>query len=216
MNAPSSNDPLQILRALFQRRKICDITIMTEILRCSARTVSRRLKQLKAINSYNHNNRFYTLSALASFDAHGIWSYRGVLFSSHGGLFETVIALVNDSKAGLNAAELKSILKIKDSSFLSYLRNHPSLRRIKRPSERYVYYSAQLERFAQQQQIEKMLLSAVMPTDAEAIEVLLEIIRDTPKDIEELCTRFSGKIGSDKIRNLLNHHGIVLKKTPIG
>ena len=44
----------------------------------------RKLKPLGYLASYTHRGRFYTLTEIARFDDHGLWSHEGVWFSRHG------------------------------------------------------------------------------------------------------------------------------------
>ena len=47
------------------------------------------------LSSYSHAGTYYTLSAIPSIDADGLWAHSGVLFSKHGNLRYTIVHLVN-------------------------------------------------------------------------------------------------------------------------
>ena len=85
-------------------KRIATLVELAVHLQCSART-AHAAAQCRAIHSYNHNARYYTLPQIPQFDAHGLWRYRGVFFSRHGNLPETFAQLVHRSPAGLTAAE---------------------------------------------------------------------------------------------------------------
>ena len=72
-------------------KKIATLVELALHLRCSPRTVQRRLAECKAIHSYNHNGRYYTLPEIPAFDPKGLWRFRGVFFSKYGNLPETLM-----------------------------------------------------------------------------------------------------------------------------
>ena len=49
--------------------------------------------------------RYYTLERLVRWDGHGLWTYKGIRFSRHGTLVETVVQLVDTAAGGWMAAE---------------------------------------------------------------------------------------------------------------
>ena len=69
--------------ATFHARKILTIDQLSELLRCSTITSRRRLKQWRALTSYNQNNRFYALPSVPAFDKLGLWHYLNVAHSLH-------------------------------------------------------------------------------------------------------------------------------------
>ena len=81
----------------WRRQKVITLTQLCQGLQTSVRTVRRRLKEWRALASFNHNSRFYTLPDLPQFDAHGLWFYRDIGFSRQGHLPQTLVALVRQS-----------------------------------------------------------------------------------------------------------------------
>jgi len=75
-------------------------------------TVFRKLKSLSYRSSYSHRGRYYTLDALTRFDNRGLWSCRGVWFSTQGSLLATAEAFIVDSEAGYFTDELASGLQV--------------------------------------------------------------------------------------------------------
>ena len=73
-------------------------------------TVFRKLKQLHYLTSYTHRGSFYTLPAIARFDAQDLWSFQDVWFSRHGTLLATAEAFVRQSPRGYFADELAATL----------------------------------------------------------------------------------------------------------
>ena len=64
---------LDKLRRVLRRKRITTLAELADRVQCSQRTVQRRLRTLKAINSYNKNGRYYVLPDVPEFDDHGLW-----------------------------------------------------------------------------------------------------------------------------------------------
>ena len=96
----------------FQRRKVLTIMELTSLLGLSDRSIHRRLKKWKALTSYNHNGRYYTLPSTPCFDENGIWHFRDISFSSQGTLKKTVVSIVTSSLQGLSANEIGKMLNM--------------------------------------------------------------------------------------------------------
>ena len=71
-----------VLRRLFQQRRIADLDVLFKTLRTeSPMSVFRRLSDLGYLTSYSHARRYYTLEEIPDFDSNGLWQCQGVLFS---------------------------------------------------------------------------------------------------------------------------------------
>ena len=201
----------------FKNKKVVTVVVLAAWLSCSIATARRRLKAWRACTSYNHNGRYYTLPEIADFDRNGLWRYQGVFFSKHGNLKQTVVHLVTHSAQGLSGAELGELLGLQPRSFLSHFRDHPALYR-ERVMGRWIWFAADPKIREKQQQIR--LVQAVtkgprMPTDMEAVMILVDLIQHPDSDLEQVARRLKPKgvdIDVDTIRLLLAHHGL-LKKT---
>jgi hypothetical protein len=75
-------------------------------------TVFRKLLEIPYLTSYSHRGRFYTLRERGEFDSLGLWRHRGVHFSKHGSLVDTVGRLVRESERGLFASDLERLLHV--------------------------------------------------------------------------------------------------------
>jgi hypothetical protein len=200
----------------FRAAKILTIVQLTALLSCSVRTARRRLKECGAISSYNRNGRFYTVPEVAQFDSNGLWRWRGVCFSRHGSLTETVAALIRDSEAGLTVSELGAVLGVNAYSFICGFTSHPEVAREKLAG-RYVYFCS--DRATRQQQSRRRRQAdrarAGLPSDAVAVVVLAEMIRHPHVSVEQISRRLARQ-GTDvspaKIRRLLEQHGLADKK----
>ena len=76
-------------------------------------TALRKLRQLDYQSSYSHAGRYYTLEQIARWDGHGLWAYRGIRFSRHGTLVETIAGLVETAAGGWVSGELEALLGVR-------------------------------------------------------------------------------------------------------
>ena len=211
-----NNRPTQALRT-FRARRVCTIDELAALLACSVPTARRRLKQWNAHTSYNKNGRYYALPDVVRFDADGLWRYRGICFSRYGNLRRTLMGLVKHAPAGLCAAELRTRLGLEPRSFLSLFRNHPELRREKCQG-RFVYFAVERRIYHEQRRRrEEMRRKSQMPSEAEAVAILVEAIKHPGLRAEQLAARLrkrSFQISVQAARNLFAAHGLAGKKTP--
>ncbi len=202
---------------LVRIKKVVTLAELMLHLHCSRRTVQRRLANWEAISSYNRNGSYYTLPEIPKFDAHGLWRYGGVFFSRFGSLPETFVQLVANSAAGLTAAEAGELLGVRPSSFLWSVREHPALRREKHQGC-YLYLCSEPARYLdQRQQRSRMRGAARLPTDSEAVAILVEKIKDPALSDDQLSRRLKKQkvfVQPEVIHNLFVRHDLALKKTP--
>jgi len=204
-------------KAKFMRiKKIVTLAELALHLNCSRRTVQRRLADWQAMSSYNRNGSYYTLPDIPKFDAHGLWRYRGVFFSRFGSLPETFVQLVDQSSAGLTASEAGELLGLRPSSFLWSLREHQALRREKHLG-RYVYLSSAPARYQEQRQQRRLIRgTARLPTDSEAVAILIEKVQHPSLSDEELSQRLEKQkvfVESEIIHDFFVRHNLAVKKT---
>jgi len=201
----------------FRRRKILTLVEVAGLIRRTIHTARRCLKTRKVHRSYNKNGRYYTLPDVPSFDANGLWRWRGVLFSRYGNLTQTVIELIRRSEAGLDATEVGERIGLAPRSFLSAFAGHPGLRREKMQG-RFIYYAADPSLYSQQRQ-RRSLMSPTRrePSELEAVAILVEKIKHPALSVEELCQRLRKRkllVEPEMIWNLFARHGLSVKKTP--
>ena len=200
-----------------KKEKIVTVVLLATWLSCSIATARRRLKSWKAYTSYNHNGRYYTLPEIAEFDANGLWRYQGICFSKHGNLKQTLVHLVTHSVQGLSGAELGELLGLQPRSFLSHFRDHPAIYR-ENVRGRWIWFAADPKRCAQQKQARLAQATAQappMPSDMEAVMILVDLIRHPNSGLEQIAHRLRRQgltIEVTAIRQLLEYHDL-LKKT---
>lgn len=120
----------ETLAALFRQSKVVTMDEMKEALGTTTKmTVFRKLKSLPYRASYSHAGRYYTLEAIARYDADGLWSHGLARFSRHGSLLNTAEALVCAAEAGLVAPELQERVQVGVQTTLLQLTRVGRLRR---------------------------------------------------------------------------------------
>jgi hypothetical protein len=197
----------------FRRRKVLTVRQLVELLGCSIPTVRNRLKRWRAHTSYNHNGAYYTLPAIPRFDEHGLWRYKSVGFSKHGNLKRTLLQLVRDSPAGLDAAEIGRLLGLPPRSFLSHFRNVPGLSR-ERLEGRFVYFCDEPEVFSRQRQSREQGMRkppGELPSGSVAVAVLADLINHPDSTLHASSRRLARKgieIPPPAIARLLDVHGV--------
>jgi len=201
----------------FKKEKVVTVGLLAAWLSCSIATARRRLKAWSAYTSYNHNGRYYTLPEIVKFDDNGLWRHQGVFFSKHGNLKQTLVHVVTHSVQGLSSTELGELLGLQPRSFLSHFRDHPALYR-ESLMGRWIWFAADPE--TREKQKQKRLARVVvkgprMPSDMEAVMILVDLIRHPDSRVEQIARRLKRQ-GIDMevaaIRRLLAHHDL-LKKT---
>ena len=212
------SDPrVERARKAFRRRMILTLAEVAELIHSSIHTARRRLKEWRALNSYNQNGRYYTLPDVPEFDSNGLWQRRGVFFSRYGNLKQTVVELVRRSQAGLDAGEMRSLLGIEPRSFLSVFARHPQIKREKTRG-RFVYYCSDSAVYEKQRQSRWALnTKGRQPTAFEAVAILVEKIKHPALSNEALSRRLRKQnlsVESAIIQNLFVRHGLAVKKTP--
>jgi len=199
----------------FRRQKIITIDQLVELLTCSVITARRRLKKWKTYTSINQNGRYYTLPQIPVFDEYGLWRYRTVLFSKHGNLTQTIVTMIGTSSKGLSATQIADILDLApNSSFISRFKNVSGVKREKHRG-RFVYFSDQPEIYNRQKDRWFETEDTVgFPTDAQAIIILVHLIKHPGVGIDQLAKQVSKKdkpIDPDSVRRFLHFHGLVKK-----
>ena len=201
----------------FKKEKVVTVVLLATWLSCSIVTARRRLKAWNACTSYNRNGRYYTLPEIAEFDDNGLWRYRGIFFSKHGNLKQTLVHLVTVSAQGLSGAELGELPGLQPRSFLSHFRDHPALYR-KHVMGRWIWFAADPGIREKQTRVR---LAGVgpkeprMPSDLEAVMILVDLIRHPNSGLEQIARRIKPEgfdVDVAAIRRLLAHHDL-LKKT---
>jgi len=201
----------------FGLAKIATLGELMLLLECSRRTAQRYLKQWGCLTSYNCNSAYYALPAVVEFDANGLWRHGQARFSRYGNLVETVVGVVCAAPAGLTAAELGALLGVNAHSFISRLGSHPSLYREKMGGT-FVYLARNASVCARQTALRRQKLRPAPPlSDAEAVVILVELIKHPDSSCGELSERVRTRIPratAPAVAALLRGHGLLKKGAP--
>ena len=182
------------------------------------RTLQRKIKICNLLASYNMNSKFYTLPTLAKFNNYGIWSYKRILFSRYGNLYQTLIISINQSKSGFTSKELSLIVQVKTDDALRVLCRQKRLQRQKYKGN-FVYYSIDEQSF-EIQQTNRLHNTTVpqtycLPDDKNiVISVLVEIIHNDTISVKKLHKALKNQkteVSEYQINSILAHYD--LKKT---
>jgi len=96
----------ETLQAVFEEHPVVTMPQLQHAVGCAPGTMYRKLKELSYLSSYSHAGQYYTLPAYVSFNEQGLWTTRGIRFSRHGTLKDTVEAWCVGALEGYFEAEL--------------------------------------------------------------------------------------------------------------
>ena len=217
---PLYADAVQRIRRFFTRQQVANIAAIKEVLETSSRTtVFRVLSKIGYQTSYSHAGGYYTLRDIPKFDADGLWSCRGAMFSKHRTLRATILHRVDTASAGHTDRELRAWLglRVRDA-----LLDIVQARQIDRRSLEglYLYVSAKRQKAEAQLAQRRRLLSQPppLPTSPEpsvVIEVLLAHIHHFDEDAAALASRLKregGGISRRQIETVFLRYGLGKKK----
>ena len=168
------------------------------------------------ITSYNFNAKYYTLSDIPVFDKNGLWSYRNVRFSKYGSLTNTVVAVVFNSRCGLEKNELQQLLGVNVIPILSKLYHQGKLYREKVDGI-FVYLQTNADERRRQLSNRAALIKdkhRQLPEPERIIAVLVELIQRVELQPQQLARRVSRKgikVTTTEIRAILQHYQLTKK-----
>ena len=204
----------------FKRQTVITITQLVQLLQCSVITARRRLKKWKVYTSINKNGRYYTLPQVPVFDDNGLWQYQTILFSKHGNLKQTIIQIIRQAPTGLSAADIAKIVALSPSSSLfGQIKNAAGIRREKYFG-RFVYFSDNPAIYKRQKQQWALNRQSNInwPTDAEAVVILVQLIKHPGISLEQLTAKVAlqgQRIASEVLGSFLQRHGLLKKNSDI-
>ena len=133
------NEYLNILRKLFDKKTVLDMTQVCMALSTMSRTTGfRYLRELHHLTSYTHNGKYYTLRGIAQFDSNGFWYFGDIGFSIHGTLIDTLHKAITQSAAGKSNSELEKHCGVKVQAALRTLLHSKKIARVGL-EKRYLY-----------------------------------------------------------------------------
>jgi hypothetical protein len=215
---------------LLRRERIATMQALCAELDASHMTVVRALKKQGYYSSINHNASFYTLGDTPRFNAQGVWLYRDVCFSRYGTLARTLVALVENSPAGLTVAEIEPQVHTRVGNLLSRLCRNGALSRCF-VGPQAIYLTAQDERQEQQRRCREEQHEANRRAQCAAktgtgsyppkmdtvmvLEVLIQIIKTPRSDAPQLAQslRLRGvRITTAAVQRVLDFYALQKKR----
>ena len=213
-------DAVQRIRRFFARQKVAKVAAIKEVLETSSRTtVFRALSKIGYQTSYSHAGGFYTLRNIPNFDADGLWSCRGALFSRHRTLRATIRHKVDAAPGGHTDMELRTRLGLRVRDTLLDLVEDRQIDR-RRVGGLYLYVSPKRQKAWAQTAQRQRLLSQPPPPPAPlepgaVIEVLLAHIHHFDEDAAALASRLKregGGISRLQVEAVFLRYGLGEKK----
>jgi DNA-binding transcriptional regulator YhcF (GntR family) len=114
---------------LLRQRQVAAYAELAQELKVSGKTVQRALHKAGVYASLNANSAYVTLKNNPRFDRRGLWRYQQLCFSRHGGLLDTTLALIEQSRQGCTLKELQQWLRTRVHNHLSLLLRRGKIRR---------------------------------------------------------------------------------------
>ena len=126
----------------FKEHRVVTWEQLTSHFKITKQALQRKFKNHPHLTSLNNNRRYLALEKyIGEIDKHGIWNYRGILFSIHGNTPKTLTHLIHNSDCGLSTIQLQQITTVKCWSILLKLLKRGTITRIKEGFD-YVYLSS--------------------------------------------------------------------------
>lgn len=206
------------LQRVLKKIKVFTIDQFVSLLGCSTPTARLKLKQWKAVTSYNHNGGYYAMPEIPRFVRNGLWHYKSIYFSRWGNLKNTIVHLINESDSGLSGKQIGDLVMLDPRSFMHHFRAVPGIRREKREGV-YIYFSEDPNQHKKQVQNRSLAIGhrAGFLSDAEAAVILSALIKHHNVSIEDIAALpeiKARKISSPAIREFMERHQLGVKKTP--
>lgn len=165
----------QDLERVLRQRTVCTFEQLADALGTDSRmTVFRKLAVVPYLTSYSHRGKYYALRSSCQFDASGLWSHRGVWFSTDGTLLDTSKRFVEQAPAGYSASELDNALHVQTRQSLLRLVHRHLIER-QRLAGAFIYFA--LDQARRQRQINARGQIAQVPVGGVSGEVLVHEVK---------------------------------------
>lgn len=170
------------------------------------------LKEIGYYSSFTHNSKWYTLQSIPFFDENGLWFYNKIGFSKHGNLNQTIIFFVNKSPHGLSARKIYEIISIPCHTVLGTMYKNGQINRIRAKSG-FVYISKEKQKRESQTRLILQSEEPPLPSDADAVQILVELIKNPDYTASELASSLLDKVSCKpkSIARLLQYHELEKK-----
>jgi hypothetical protein len=217
-------DRRQKLIAWMKRRQVATMKALRHQFQISHMTVFRILREYGYHTSYNRNAAFYALRDVPQFDASGFWAYRGIRFSRHGSLSDTIVALIENAAAGQMVHELEERLQTKVANLLCRLVRDGRLTQRSLEGRLVVYLVNEPRQADQQfQQRQQLLRQIPVPqrglpegcSTTEVIEVLRALVLSPKASPDQLARQLTARglhITPGQVSQVTAHYALKKKQ----
>lgn len=214
---------------LCKRLKVVTKAELCRQLNISHMTVVRAFEKYEYYSSINHNSSYYTLKDIPKFNNYGLWFFKGVGFSRHKNINQSIIFIIDSSQCGYSEKEISKILQTKTGNILSRLVSQKHLSKIQK-GRSVVYVSTKAGRNEKQviiinrdKENEKTKVGdynfshALFPEDIEAgtvIATLVRLIEKPNSSVASLSLVLQGKglkVTANEIREIISFYGLEKK-----
>ena len=175
----------------FRAQRTLAIDQLCQRLHCSRSTVMRRLNEHGYYSSYNHCGRFLTIAEVADFDSRGLWVWKTARFSRYHTLKQTAEHFVHSSSQGMTHEEIAALLGVRLHNTLRGLVETRKIHR-QRIGALFVYLSCTSS--VRKGQVDRRMaaveeMQKVRPTSRQIIATLLELIKDSDAERQDIVPR---------------------------
>lgn len=214
---------------LFNRFIIVTKADLCKQLNISHMTVVRAIEKYGYYSSINQNSSYYTLKDIPRFNNYGLWFFKGICFSRHKNINQTIISIIDSSEFGCSEKEISKVLQKKAGNILSRLVGQKHLSKIQKGRSA-VYVSTKAGRNEKQVAIlnrnkenEKTKVidynspHAIFPENIEAgavIAILVGLIEKPDSSVASLSLVLQGKgqkVTANGIRKTISFYGLEKK-----
>ena len=181
------------LLKLFYDKKCLTLEALAEPLDYSIRSVQRLLKKTGYYSSFTHNSKWYVLQTTPSFNEMGLWFYKNIGFSKHGNLSQTIFYFINKSHQGLTAKEISEIISVPCHPVLNMMYKKNKIDRLSTKGG-FTYVSKEEQKKERQASLVLQVDKSYLPSDADAVSILVELIKKPGYTPDELYSSLAGRI----------------------
>ncbi|CAN5150747.1 hypothetical protein BH10PLA2_BH10PLA2_16550 [soil metagenome] len=205
-------------------RTVATMKALRHQFQVSHMTVFRILSESGYHSSYNRNGAYYTLRDTPQFDSDGLWNYRGIRFSIHGTLKDTIVALIENSDTGQTVLELEERLHTKSANLLSRLVHDTRLTQRALQGRLVVYLASDSQQADKQyRRRQERLQQATVPqrsvpegcSPTEVIEILRSLVLAPAERPDQLARQLTARvlhITASQVSRVIEHYALKKKR----
>ena len=210
------------LEKLFNKNKILTYSEVKEKIGCCLTTLSRFGDKHGYYSSCNNNGKYYILAKDCTFNEHGLYVFKGVIFSKNLTLKNSILNAIDNSKAGMTTEELSTIYGKSTGVSISHMYTKKQLARTFIDNTFY-YFSSDREVQSHQKDLREKLSISIseglcqkdLPSSDKIIAVLTIIVGKTtisPKSLQTKLIKKGVRLSIDEIKRIFAYYELSSKK----